>query len=427
VGRVLNRQLESQATTESIQIARISATLLDEHFGQSSAFLESIATRKTFAEALQRDDLALINWHLEKARGLRADFSFISVFDADGTLRAASPPQPGLLHQSFAYRDWYKGVTREWKPYVSEAYRTAFLSRNLVVAIAVPVLDSRGRPIGILMGADALDTISQRLVQNKLEGGWTISVVDQNGHLAARPGINPQSPLVNLSGYAPVSAIRAGKAGNGMSERDGNRFFSRYESVPRYRWGVIVEKPVSALRESVWSVEKHIWLLGLLFLSLGLGLSVFMTSLYSQLETGTQFLNLSIDMFCTAGFDGFFKHLNPAWERVLGFTTEELLSKPRWAFVHPNDYERTAAEAERLRNGGQTVAFENRYLCKDGSYKWLLWNAVSAPGKRLIYAIARDITYRNARNRIERRLLRVWKQRTGSSTSVIVKSNAPPR
>jgi hypothetical protein len=271
IGRVLNRQLESQATTESIQIARISATLLEEHFGQSTTFLESIATRKTFGEALRQNDLKLINWHLEKAHALRPDFSFISVFAPDGTMQAVFPPQPGLLGRSFAYRDWYKGVSREWKAYVSEVYRTDVLSRNLVVAIAVPVLDLQGRPIGILMGADALDTISQRLVQTKLEGGWTISAVDQNGHLAARQSINPQSPLIDLTGYEPVNGIRAGRAGNGTFVRDSSRFFTRYDSVPRYRWGVIVEKSISALRESVWSVEKHVWLLGLLFLTLGLG------------------------------------------------------------------------------------------------------------------------------------------------------------
>jgi len=139
IGRVLNRQPDSQATTESIQIARVSATLLEEHFGQSTTFLESIATRRPFTEALRQNDLKLINWHLDKARGLRPDFSFISVFDPDAQCDR-------VLHLSRVY--WVaalptvigtKGVSREWEPYVSEVYRTDVLVRNLVVAIAVPV------------------------------------------------------------------------------------------------------------------------------------------------------------------------------------------------------------------------------------------------------------------------------------------------
>lgn len=100
----------------------------------------------------------------------------------------------------------------------------------------------------------------------------------------------------------------------------------------------------------------------------------------------------SRDLFCTAGFDGFFKELNPAWSTVLGFSTEELMAKPYVEFVHPEDRQATTAESHSLEKQQVTFAFENRYLCKDGSYKWLSWNAVSDPEQKLIYGIARDIT-----------------------------------
>ena len=132
----------------------------------------------------------------------------------------------------------------------------------------------------------------------------------------------------------------------------------------------------------------------LVALVVGLVINGFMGSLYSKLETGNRFMDLSVDMFCVAGFDGFFKNLNPSWHRILGFTTEELLQKPYMEFIHPDDRQATVAEAARLENGEVTLVFENRYLCKDGSYKWLLWNAVSVPERRVIYAVAHDITER---------------------------------
>jgi PAS domain S-box-containing protein len=107
-------------------------------------------------------------------------------------------------------------------------------------------------------------------------------------------------------------------------------------------------------------------------------------------------MNLSLDLHATIGFDGAFRSLNPSWARVLGFTTEEILSKSRTEFIHPEDRERTASEFARVLEGEYTVAFENRYLCKDGTYKWLQWNAVCVPEKRLIYAVARDITKRKS-------------------------------
>src|SRR5580698_10155384 len=140
--------------------------------------------------------------------------------------------------------------------------------------------------------------------------------------------------------------------------------------------------------------------LAVLFVSLlvalvvGLAINSFMGSLYSKLETGNRFMDLSVDLFCVAGFDGFFKNLNPSFEKTLGFTTKELMAKPYLEFIHPDDRPATVVEKDGLAEGKVTFAFENRYLRKDGSYKWLLWNAVSVPEQEVIYAVARDITER---------------------------------
>jgi PAS domain S-box-containing protein len=104
------------------------------------------------------------------------------------------------------------------------------------------------------------------------------------------------------------------------------------------------------------------------------------------------FFEVAIDMLCFLDFSGYFKQLNPAWERTLGFTREELMSKPFIEFVHPDDRERTLKQNASVRSGGQALGFENRYLCKDGSYRWLRWNAAPDPSEGVIYSVARDIT-----------------------------------
>ena len=104
------------------------------------------------------------------------------------------------------------------------------------------------------------------------------------------------------------------------------------------------------------------------------------------------FFNLSLDLLCIAGTDGFFKRLNPTWQTRLGYSIEELLAKPFIDFVHPDDRQSTIQEVEKLSTGLNTISFENRYRCKDGSYRRLSWNAAPFVEQQLIYAIGRDVT-----------------------------------
>ena len=109
-------------------------------------------------------------------------------------------------------------------------------------------------------------------------------------------------------------------------------------------------------------------------------------------ELEDRFFANSIDMLCFLDFNGHFKRLNPAWERTLGFTREELMSRPFIEFVHPDDRERTLNQNRDVRGGGKALGFENRYLCKDGSYRWFLWNAAPDSAEKVIYSMARDVT-----------------------------------
>src|SRR5262252_4185404 len=111
-----------------------------------------------------------------------------------------------------------------------------------------------------------------------------------------------------------------------------------------------------------------------------------------------EFFELSLNLWCIAGTDGYFKHLNPAWETTFGYSREELLASPYLDFVHPEDREPTIAAAGNVASGQSILSFENRYRCKDGSYKWLLWSAIARLEKGRIYAIAADVTDRKCQD-----------------------------
>jgi len=104
----------------------------------------------------------------------------------------------------------------------------------------------------------------------------------------------------------------------------------------------------------------------------------------------------TLSFYALANFEGYFTKLNPAWARNLGWSIDELLSKPFVEFVHPDDKERTIKAASTLKLGHTVVNFENRYQCKDGTYRWLLWTSSADIDQKIIYASALDITQRKS-------------------------------
>ena len=105
-----------------------------------------------------------------------------------------------------------------------------------------------------------------------------------------------------------------------------------------------------------------------------------------------KFFQLSIYMLCIAGMDGYFKRVNPAFEKTLGWTAQELMSRPFLDFVHPDDVAATREEMEKLASGIPTVSFDNRYRCADATYKHLHWTSAPQPEGGLLFGIARDVT-----------------------------------
>lgn len=131
------------------------------------------------------------------------------------------------------------------------------------------------------------------------------------------------------------------------------------------------------------------------------------------------FFEMTLDLACIAGKDGYFKKINPAVINKLGYTKEELFSKPIATFIHPDDKEVTASERKKLLEGQALLNFQNRYLAKDGAIIWLEWTSVYFPEKELVFAIAKDVSKRKkVEKEIEEKYTRFKSLATHFKTSI---------
>ena len=107
---------------------------------------------------------------------------------------------------------------------------------------------------------------------------------------------------------------------------------------------------------------------------------------------GAEFFEMSLDLLSISSFDGFFKRVNPSWTKALGWSAEELMARPLIEFVHPDDRAATLEGREELKANEPLIGLNNRYVCKDGSYRWLEWRSVGHPEREVVYGVARDVT-----------------------------------
>ena len=135
--------------------------------------------------------------------------------------------------------------------------------------------------------------------------------------------------------------------------------------------------------------------------------------------------NMTGYMICIANLNGYFKRINSSFEQTLGYSSEELLNKSFFDFIHPDDREKTQNVIdEKLNSGLQVIGFENRYRCKDGSYKWLSWTSRPVVDEGITYAIAYDVT---ERKKAQQKLLEYQRQLKSLASELLLAEESERR
>jgi len=272
--RKIHQELTQFTFSRRQAVAYLVATTVQEKLDRLQDLGISLASRIKFRELIQAG-----NWNDAIKTMERIIPSFpavdrIFLSDPTGSLMADTLAVPDMLGKNFAFRDWFKGVSREWKPYVSEVYRRSAEPRYSIIAVAVPIKTDDQKLLGILVLEIRLDTLiqwTQEITKQVEIGSWAyVYIVDKNGHLAAHPKISSTTEIVDFSIVPAVREVLTGKRGVEimLDPFDHEKHLVAFEPITKYRWGVIAGQPTRmafALRDETLKFVLIVYLFVLFF------------------------------------------------------------------------------------------------------------------------------------------------------------------
>jgi len=381
--RITSRSVEDLVRANNDSAATLTAELLGRQFEQNAGVAQVSASFPGLRDAVERRDEEAVCARLQRMVEAypRMDRAFVT--DTNGVLWSAFPPTPELIGKDFSYRDWFRGVSKEWKPYVSEAYQRLATPKALVVAVAVPVRDAQQQVTGILVSQYRLDALSQWLKQCTLGSSGYVFVLDHTGTVAAHPKLDMQARP--YEDFVTVEPVRQALQGNHvtieyvdpMAQRTMVAAFAPV-NVGDHRWVVVAQQPVeeayAPIRQSAIQIAIAAGILALAALGVVVGLhrtNARMARLNKVLEESNEQLQRlasivasSDDAIISLTLDGIILSWNSGAERIYGYAAAEAIGRQ---IATPDEPTEVPKILEKIKRGEHAGQFETVHLHKDGT------------------------------------------------------------
>jgi PAS domain S-box-containing protein len=247
--------------------ANLLAKLILEHQRAAIGVLRSYAGRPLLVQSVKRNDFEEALKHLTDLAKHNPEMDWPFIANPDSTVWVNYPVDRLVMNKDLSYRDWYKGVSKEWKPYISSVYKLIVGQKDLAVAVSTPILDEKGKVIGILATAQSTTFFREIVSEVGLSLDAKISLVDQEGHIIYSNGFPYTKEVIGYPSYQFVKRAIKGEKGStevrDPSDRDRIHYVS-FALLEGIGWSILVEKTKSEVLRSEYSSLVMVGVISLL-------------------------------------------------------------------------------------------------------------------------------------------------------------------
>jgi PAS domain S-box-containing protein len=411
--------------------ATLLAKLILEHQRAAIGVLQSYADRPFLVNSVKKKDFKGALKVLTDLAKNNPEMDWPFITNTHGTLWVNYPVDRQVMNRDFSYRDWYKGVSKEWKPYISGVYKLIVGEKDLAVAVSVPILDEKGKAMGILSTAQSTAFFQKIIGEVGSNLDAKITLVDWEGYIIYSNGFRYTKEIIGYPSFESVKMAKKREKANVKIGDTSDRNRMKYVSIAPIEgigWSILVERARSEVFRSEYSYFVLIGVISLmaygvfvLFMirsrdrhrqikeleKLSEELDGRVRERTAELEAGNKALRESEERLrqmietspVAIGFGdsmGKIFEANESFYRLTGYTREEIRgSQLGWDRLTAPEY----AELDRqimatLAAAGSAGPYEKEYIRKDGSRVPLLLSVSKLPGRDEHIAFILDITER---------------------------------
>ena len=377
-----------QALEEDRSSANLLSLVLDQRLKRIVAVMESYSHRPLLLEAVRDQNLEKARIHLVDLANSDSAIDILIITDRQGTLWAACPERPEVMGKNFAYREWYKDVSREWKPTISDVLLRLVREKDLAIQISVPFIDVNGQVIGILLNTQRTIGLAELFKQVPLDPGASISIADRKGQTVYCSRHHVETEIKPYPFYADMKQFMAANHKTFVVDdpdlSGGNRYVS-FSPVGDIGWTVFVGRDKGAILLSGLGYDIQVTAIALLlFLSIVLFLAYLRKQVMAQqireqlqvekrIRAGEEryksYIDITKQLAWTTNGIGELVEDNPSWSNYTGRGYEQIKGFGWLEDIHPDD--RETAETAWKKAVAEKGLYETEYRLRqyDGVYR----------------------------------------------------------